>query len=322
MEVHSGTMSPSGPKHPHSELPPALVEAREGFLRYLLAERGRSAHTYRAYQRDLNTLLSYCAAAGARAPADLTLVMLRAWLGELNGRGQSRSTLGRRAASARSFCAWALREELIDANPALRLQSPKREQSLPTVLRANQLERLFDGLEAAASSGEPIALRNRALLELLYATGIRVGELVGLDVDEVDQERRTLTVLGKGNKERVVPFGIPAAAAVAEWMERGRPALATGTSGPAVFLGSRGARVDQRQVRDVVAKLFVALGDTGATGPHALRHSAATHLLDGGADLRAVQDLLGHRSLATTQLYTHVSVERLRQSYSQAHPRA
>ncbi len=160
------------------------------------------------------------------------------------------------------------------------------------------------------------------MVELLYATGIRVGELTGLDVDDVDPDRRTLRVLGKGNKERTVPFGVPAAVALDDWLRRGRPDLVVPLSGPALFLGQRGKRVDPRQVRSVVGNLLEALGDTAATGPHALRHSAATHLLDGGADLRAVQEILGHSSLATTQIYTHVSVERLRNSYRQAHPRA
>jgi integrase/recombinase XerC len=160
------------------------------------------------------------------------------------------------------------------------------------------------------------------MVELLYATGVRVGELAGLDVDDLDPDRRTLRVLGKGNKERTVPYGLPAALAVDDWLRRGRGKLAAADSGPALFLGARGRRVDQRQVRSVVKGLFEALGDTSATGPHSLRHTAATHLLDGGADLRAVQEILGHSSLATTQIYTHVSVDRLRKSYQQAHPRA
>jgi integrase/recombinase XerC len=177
-------------------------------------------------------------------------------------------------------------------------------------------------MEEAAASGEPVAVRNRAIVELLYATGVRVGELAGLDIDELDPDRRTLRVIGKGNKERTVPYGVPAALALDDWLRRGRPLLANDNSGPALFLGVRGGRVDQRQVRSLVSGLFEALGDTSASGPHALRHSAATHLLDGGADLRAVQEILGHSSLATTQIYTHVSVDRLRTSYQQAHPRA
>lgn len=234
----------------------------------------------------------------------------------------SRATLARRAATARAFTGWALREELIPTDPAIRLQAPKRSKSLPGVLQQQQVTRMVEDLNIAAEDGGPMAIRNRAMVELLYATGVRVGELAGLDIDDLDPDRRTLRVLGKGNKERTVPFGVPAAVAVDDWLRRGRPAVVTAGSGPALFLGVRGNRVDPRQIRAVVSDLLHALGDTSATGPHALRHSAATHLLDGGADLRAVQEILGHSSLATTQIYTHVSVDRLRNSYQQAHPRA
>ncbi|WP_211881291.1 tyrosine recombinase XerC [Pseudarthrobacter albicanus] len=304
------------------QLPPALAAAAHGFGRYLSAERGRSAHTVRAYLSDVGSLLASAAAEGVTALDGVELGTLRRWLGSQSEAGMSRATLARRSATARAFTAWAVREELIDADPALRLRAPKREKSLPGVLHQQQVLRLVEGAEAAASDGGPLALRDRAMVELLYATGIRVGELAGMDVDDLDPDRRTLRVLGKGNKERTVPYGVPAALAVDDWLRRGRPALATGTSGAALFLGARGRRVDQRQVRSVVKEMLAELGDTAATGPHALRHSAATHLLDGGADLRAVQEILGHSSLATTQIYTHVSVERLRQSYQQAHPRA
>ncbi|MCU1549306.1 MAG: recombinase XerC [Arthrobacter sp.] len=304
------------------ELPPALSSAAHGFARYLEAERGRSAHTVRAYLSDVGSLLAQAASEGVENLAALELGTLRRWLGSQSESGMSRATLARRAATARSFTGWAVREELITADPALRLKAPKLEKSLPGVLHQQQVLRLVEGAESAAADGGPLALRNRAMVELLYATGIRVGELAGMDVDDLDPDRRTLRVLGKGNKERTVPYGLPAALAVDDWLRRGRPALATASSGPALFLGVRGKRVDQRQVRGVVQTMLEALGDTAATGPHALRHSAATHLLDGGADLRAVQEILGHSSLATTQIYTHVSVERLRQSYQQAHPRA
>jgi len=304
------------------QLPAALAEAAHGFGRYLEAERGRSAHTVRAYLSDVGSLLAHAVSENAEDLADLELGTLRRWLGAQSESGMSRATLARRAATARAFTAWAVREELITADPALRLKAPKREKSLPGVLQQGQVQRLVAEAESAAAEGEPMALRNRAMLELLYATGVRVGELAGLDVDDLDPDRRTLRVLGKGNKERTVPYGLPAALAVDDWLRRGRPALAAAGSGPALFLGARGKRVDQRQVRSVVKGLLDGLGDTSATGPHALRHSAATHLLDGGADLRAVQEILGHSSLATTQIYTHVSVDRLRQSYQQAHPRA
>jgi integrase/recombinase XerC len=306
----------------NQELPPAYEQALAGFGRYLEAERARSAHTRRAYLSDLRSLLEYAVSEGLTDLPGLDLTTLRGWLGAQSQAGMSRSTLARRSATARSFTTWALREEIITVDPALRLRAPKAEKSLPGVLQSQQLVRLLTGLEQAAAEGSPIPVRNRAIVEVLYATGLRVGELAGLDVDDLNPDRRTLRVVGKGNKERTVPYGVPAAVAVDDWLRRGRPSLANGHSGPALFLGSRGNRVDQRQVRTVVKDLFEALGDTSATGPHALRHSAATHLLDGGADLRAVQEILGHSSLATTQIYTHVSVERLRKSYQQAHPRA
>ncbi|GAA2853918.1 tyrosine recombinase [Paenarthrobacter ilicis] len=304
------------------DLPVALQKTVGDFRRYLDGERARSDHTIRAYVADVESLLGFAALEGISDLKDLDLGCLRRWLGAQSESGMARSTLARRAATARSFLAWALREELIDVDPAVRLRAPKREKSLPGVLHQQQVGRIVDDLAVAAADGAPMAVRNKAIVELLYATGVRVGELAGLDVDDLDQDRRTLRVLGKGNKERTVPYGVPAAVAVDDWIRRGRPVVATGHSGPALFLGARGNRIDPRQIREVVNNLLRSLGDTSATGPHALRHSAATHLLDGGADLRAVQEILGHSSLATTQIYTHVSVDRLRQSYQQAHPRA
>ena len=294
----------------------------EGFRRYLEGERARSAHTVRAYLADVESLLGFAVQEGIEELGQVELGSLRRWLGAQSEAGMARATLARRAATARSFTAWALREELIAVDPAVSLQAPKRDKSLPGVLQQQQVTRIVDDLNTAAADGGPMAVRNRAMVELLYATGVRVGELAGLDVDDLDPDRRTLRVLGKGNKERTVPYGVPAALAIDDWLRRGRPAVVTSHSGPALFLGVRGNRVDPRQIRAVVSELLQALGDTSATGPHALRHSAATHLLDGGADLRAVQEILGHSSLATTQIYTHVSVERLRKSYQQAHPRA
>ncbi|WP_426996095.1 tyrosine recombinase XerC [Pseudarthrobacter sp. N5] len=304
------------------ELPPELVCAVKGFGRYLSGERARSPHTLRAYLSDITGLLDFAASEGVQDLGGIELGTLRRWLGAQSEAGAARSTLARRSATARSFTAWAVREELIQTDPALRLKAPRREKSLPGVLQQQQLRRLLLEMEESATDGAPSAVRNRAMVELLYATGIRVGELAGLDIDDLDPDRRTLRVIGKGNKERTVPYGVPAALAVDDWLRRGRPVLASADSGAALFLGARGRRADQRQIRGVVRDAFEGLGDTAATGPHALRHSAATHLLDGGADLRAVQEILGHSSLATTQIYTHVSVDRLRQSYQQAHPRA
>ncbi len=306
----------------NQELSRAFEQALADFGRYLTAERARSGHTLRAYLSDLRSLLEYAASEGVSNLPGLELGTLRRWLGAQSQAGISRATLARRSATARSFTTWAMREDLIETDPALRLRAPKAEKSLPGVLQSQQLLRLLNSLAEAAADGSPVPVRNRAMVELLYATGLRVGELAALDVDDLNPDRRTLRVVGKGNKERTVPYGVPAAVAVDDWLRRARPLLAKGQSGPALFLGARGNRVDQRQVRTVVNALFEALGDTSATGPHALRHTTATHLLDGGADLRAVQEILGHSSLATTQIYTHVSVERLRSSYQQAHPRA
>lgn len=309
-------------QHERNKLPEALASAVIGFERFLAAEKGRSVHTVRAYGSDIDSLLIYAITEGVDELGGLSLGLLRRWLGEQNAQGLSRATLARRSATARSFTAWALREELIEVDPALRLRAPKREKSLPAVLQQQQINRIMEALAQASAGDDPVALRDHAIIELLYATGIRVGELAGADVDDLHQERRLISILGKGNKERAVPYGVPAERAVRRWLSLGRPALAKEGSGTALFLGARGGRIDQRTVRSLVARVFAELGDTSASGPHALRHSAATHLLDGGADLRAVQEILGHSSLATTQLYTHVSVDRLRDSYKQAHPRA
>lgn len=296
--------------------------AADAFERYLRMERGRSEHTIRAYRGDVDALLIHAVTEGYSTLAELDLGSLRRWLGEQNSAGLARSTLARRAATVRSFTAWALREEIIAVDPALRLKAPQREKSLPAVLQQQQLSRLLEGMAAAAQTGDPVAVRDLAMVEVLYGTGIRVGELTGLDLEDVNRERRTLSVVGKGNKERVVPFGVPADAALGRWLNAARGSLYKPHSGSALFLGRRGGRIDQRSVRTVVDRVLSSLEDTSATGPHTLRHSAATHLLDGGADLRTVQEILGHSSLATTQLYTHVSVERLRDSYRTAHPRA
>ncbi len=305
------------------EAPPEWVtRVVTDFADHLVSERDRSPHTIRAYRSDVTSALAWCAREGSSGASEVTLAQLRAWLGELAASGAARSTLSRRSATLRTFFAWAHRTGRVEVDPALRLASPKRTRSLPDVLTKEGATEVLDIAAVAADDEDPIHLRNRAVLELLYATGIRVGELTGLDVDDVDRTRRVLVVLGKGRKERTVPFGVPAEDALAAWLDRGRPALATGESGPALFLGRRGRRVDPRQVRQVVHELLAHVPDAPDLGPHGLRHSAATHLLEGGADLRMVQELLGHASLATTQIYTHVSLDRLRRSYEQAHPRA
>jgi integrase/recombinase XerC len=309
----------------------------EEFARHLAAERNLSEHTVRAYSGDAAELLRHArTAAGDGTGLDdlITLAVLRSWLAAMSTSGQARASLARRAASARALSRWLNRTGRLKTDPGARLQAPKRGQRLPGVLRQDQargaLSEAASVVETGISAGEdlkiqpgdPILVRNLALLELLYATGVRVGELCSLDVDDIDRDRRTIRVLGKGGKERVIPYGVPAAEALKVWLERGRPALTSENSGPAAFLGKRGGRVNQRQVRQVVHQALERVNDAPSLGPHGLRHSAATHLLDGGADLRSVQELLGHATLTTTQLYTHVSVDRLRASYRQAHPRA
>jgi integrase/recombinase XerC len=290
------------------------------FDQYLELECGRSAHTRRAYLGDLRSLGEFM---GPDAPlSELNLPALRSWLAVQAGQGAARTTLSRRTSAVKTFTAWAMRRGLLAADPAARLQTPKARRTLPAVLRQDQAADAMDALNSVAQQGDPMALRDRLIVEMLYATGIRVSELCGLDVDDVDLSRRVLRVLGKGNKQRTVPFGVPAFDALRAWLADGRPALAVATSGPALLLGARGRRLDPRQARTVVHQTVAAVDGAPDIGPHGLRHSAATHLLEGGADLRVVQELLGHSSLATTQLYTHVTVARLRAVHDQAHPRA
>lgn len=295
----------------------------DAFDQYLALERGRSDHTRRAYLGDLRSLFAFV---DERTPGadlgSLTLPVLRAWLSAQAAAGTARTTLARRTSAVKTFTAWAVRRGLMASDPATRLQMPKARRTLPAVLRQDQARDALDAANSGAQQGDPLALRDRLIVEMLYATGIRVSELCGLDIDDVDTSRRLLRVLGKGDKQRTVPFGEPAEQALRAWLTGGRPALATAESGPALLLGARGRRLDPRQARTVVHETVGAVAGAPDIGPHGLRHSAATHLLEGGADLRIVQELLGHSTLATTQLYTHVTVARLRAVHDQAHPRA
>ena len=230
--------------------------------------------------------------------------------------------MARRATAVRVFTAWALRTGRADTDPGASLGTPKAHKPLPPALNAGEARALLESAAVRADDGSAVGLRDVAILELLYATGIRVGELCGLDVDDVDRSRRVVRVFGKGSKERTVPYGVPADEALGRWLETGRPELFTPGAGAAMFLGARGKRIDQRAVRTLVHDRLADVPDAPDMGPHGLRHTAATHLLEGGADLRTVQELLGHASLSTTQIYTHVSTDRLRQAYKLAHPRA
>ncbi|WP_294944172.1 tyrosine-type recombinase/integrase [uncultured Microbacterium sp.] len=296
-----------------------LSDAADAYARELSDVRRLSPSTVRAYSADLRDLL---AVIGDRELADVDLEHLREWLWVATRRGDARSTLARRTAAVRGLFAWARQTERIGADPSLRLVAPRRGRPLPKVATAPAMAAVLRDAEVRADGGDALALRDAALVELLYASALRVSELCGADVDDIDRDRRTVRVVGKGRKERVVPYGSPAAHALDAYLARGRPALAARGSGtPALFVGARGARLGARSAYDVVARVVApAVGQS--VGPHTLRHSAATHLLDGGADLRTVQEMLGHASLGTTQIYTHVSAERLAAAYRLAHPRA
>ena len=300
-------------------LPPALAEVLADYEEHLRWQRDLSAHTLRGYVGDAVWLLDHLVRRGGTRIEDLDLPTLRSWLAHNRTRGAGRATIARRAAAARSFTRWLRRSGLTSEDVGLRLVSPKAHRTLPEVLAPDQARAVVD---SAAGAEDPVGLRDAVVLELLYASGIRVSELVGLDVDDVDRDRRLLRVLGKGRKERTVPYGAPAERALDAWLTRGRPALATERSGPALLLGVRGGRLDQREARRTVHTAVTAAPGAPDIGPHGLRHSVATHVLEGGADLRLVQELLGHDSLATTQLYTHVTVDRLRAVHARAHPRA
>jgi integrase/recombinase XerC len=285
----------------------------EAFLEHLGGARGRSENTVRAYRNDLTQFFD--SMPDISSVKQVGLVDLRAWLADLHRDGCARSTISRKAAAARSFTAWALQRGIIEVDPALRLTSPSVPKTLPTILTQTQTAVLLD---REIDVTDAIHVRDHAILELLYATGIRVAELCSANLDDLDPHRRVIRVLGKGNKERMVPYGVPAQMAIDRWCVF-RVDIAVGTR--SLFVGTRGARIDQRVVRAMVNRSTQAV--TGhSLSPHGLRHTAATHVLEGGADMRVVQEFLGHASMATTQRYTHVSVERLRKTFETAHPRS
>ena len=298
-----------------------LARAVDDYLRALELERGRSSHTLRAVGGDLGRFVAHAAAAGVDAPEQLDLEVFRDWLWAETEAGKAASSIARHASSARGFTAW-LRSSGRGPDAARRLRSPKRDLALPRLVTVDGMDEIFAALRQRALGGDPIELRDLAIIELLYATGIRVSELCGLDLDALDLERRVARVVGKGDVERVVPFGGPCADALLDWLAHGRREVASDASGEAVFLGARGGRIGPRTVYELSRRELGRRPASGPAGPHAFRHTAATHLLDGGADLRAVQELLGHADIGTTQIYTHVSAERLRDTYRRAHPRA
>jgi integrase/recombinase XerC len=315
-----------------------LRAAIEAFARHLAVDRGFSEHTVRAYRGDLSALAGFVEerALAASIPAtdpldvrELDLETLRDWLWQGSNAGLAKSSLSRHSAAVRGFTRWLVTTGEVSMDAAARLKAPRPEQHLPRVLTRGQMSGIFEGLAARSEGADPVALRDQAIVELLYASAMRVSELTGLRVGDIDRSRLTARVLGKGGKERVVPFGVPAAHALDRYLADARPVLRGGgdrrgaaSDSGILFLNSRGAAMNTRSVYELVAGLLSELPGSGPSGPHALRHTAATHLLDGGADLRAVQEILGHASLSTTQIYTHVSAERLKESYAAAHPRA
>ena len=298
-----------------------LKQAANEFADYLQAARGFSVNTVKAYETDVLDLAAYLSKLDVNQVAQIELDQVRDWLFAADQSGLAKSTLARKSAAIRSFSAWLKKNELVDVDFAQRLKSPKSTRSLPKVVSRETLAEIFQTLSSNANVENPNAMRDLLAIEILYASGCRVSELVGLNLEDVDYARNILRVMGKGSKQRMVPFGVPAREALDAWVRHGRSQFLNDKSGQALLINSRGQRLGVRQVYALVASLTDGT-PTGATGPHALRHSAATHLLDGGADLRAVQELLGHASLGTTQIYTHVSVERLRDGYEKAHPRA
>ena len=312
----------AAPEESHDrDLPEAFSAVLGDYERHLSRERNLSDHTVRAYLGDIAGMLDHASRLGHTQVDTIDLRSLRSWLAKQQTLGKSRTTIARRATAARVFTAWLLRTGRAPVDAGAQLASSRAHKPLPHVLREGEARALVDQAAALADDG-PIGQRDAAILELLYATGIRVGELCGLDIDDVDQERNVVRVFGKGRKERMVPFGLPARRALELWLTSGRPVVRRDGARAALFLGARGQRIDPRAVRRLVHERIAGVEGAPDIGPHGLRHTAATHLLEGGADLRSVQELLGHSSLATTQIYTHVTTDRLRKAYQQAHPRA
>jgi integrase/recombinase XerC len=298
-------------------------ELEHAYSEHLRNERNLSENSIRAYLADLESMLSHVNQMGVTEFSTLELDHLRSWLANLQIKGAARSSITRRVVSIRAFTYWGAKHGWLEKDIGRDLISPRPERTLPEILDIDSAAEVIKYLEhRAGEEDSPGAKRDLAIVELLYGTGIRVSELVGINLQDIDRERYTLRVIGKGNRERIVPIGIPAMRTLDSWLETGRPQMANETSGSAVFIGSRGKRIDPRVVRDIVYESTEAIGKESKVGPHALRHSAATHLLEGGADLRTVQEILGHSSLSTTQIYTHVTEERLKRAYEQAHPRA
>lgn len=306
-----------------AELGELYAQLLADYVRHLRSERRLSEHTVRAYAGDVQSLLLYLHRSGMTGLADAELPDLRGWLARQQSAGSARASLQRRSAAVRVFWSWAQQTGRTERDIAAGLKSPKKQRRLPATIDQPVAERMLATALARAEEAEgPVGIRDVAILETLYGTGIRVSELCGLNLADIDTDRQVLRVFGKGSKERSVPIGGPGMRAIDRWLREGRGRLAGPASGQAVFVGERGSRIDPRVVRRIVHRALGVTEGAPDLGPHGLRHAMATHLLEGGADLRSVQEMLGHTSLATTQIYTHVTNERLRQAFEQAHPRA
>ncbi|MDO5746930.1 MAG: tyrosine recombinase XerC [Actinomycetaceae bacterium] len=293
------------------------------FQRYLRRVKGFSEHSVKAYSQDLQHFFTTIQGDDQHCyRSTFTLTQARAWLAALMNDGAARSTLARRGASLRKFSHWLFTTQRLDTDFAARLRTPTPEHILPRVLSVHQITQLFRHIHNEVNDDPtPVALRNRACFELLYSTGIRVGELIGMNLHDIDDERAVVRVHGKGNKERVVPLGQPALASIEEYLKDGRPALASLHTDNAIFISTRGTRMSDRAIRQALYHTCDR-ASIERISPHALRHAAATHMLEYGADIRMVQELLGHSSLDTTQRYTHVDQRRLKEAFMQAHPHA
>jgi integrase/recombinase XerC len=298
-------------------------ELAEAYRSHLLMERNLSENSIRAYLADLDSFILHINQLGITKFSQLDINHIRSWLANLQVKGAARSSITRRVISMRAFTHWGAKQGWLERDIGRDLVAPKTERYLPEIVDVDEARLALNALQLRVSEEpSPESLRDLAIVEALYGAGIRVAELTNLDIQDIDRERNTLRVVGKGNKERIVPIGIPAMRSLTAWIAEGRPHLLREESGSALFIGSRGKRIDQRVVRDIVYKAMQALGSTKKLGPHALRHSAATHLLEGGADIRTVQEILGHSSLSSTEIYTHVTEDRIKKAYNQAHPRA
>ena len=300
----------------------SLLRIAHSYLEHLERSRGLSENSLNAYRKDILQFVAFVDEQRVDNLGEVDAELARSWVWSLAESGMAGSSLRRKVSALKGFTAWLAREGHTEGDIGIRVRAPGASRSLPRVLTRHHMEEIFRSLQTHADTGDPVASRDLAIIEVLYASALRVSELVGMDLQGVDLDGRTLRVVGKGNKQRMVPLGTPAATALGAYLDHARDALLEGGESSVVFLSTRGKPMGQRSVYEVVARLLADIPGVGPLGPHTLRHTAATHLLDGGADLRSVQELLGHASLGTTQIYTHVSNERLTQAYQQAHPRA